>query len=756
MKLILLKPFLFSLLILLLFPCLRAKNSNQVTEKYNWKNVQIVGGGFVDGIIYHPNEKNLCYARTDMGGAYRWDETAQRWIPLLDWVAYDDCNLMGVESIALDPNNPDKLYISCGTYTLPQVPNGEVLISNDRGKTFSRIEMPFKMGGNENGRGNGERMAVDPVNGNILFLGSRDNGLWHSADAGLTWNRVGSFPDIIEVMPEGLDERQQRMWGWTMKGCGVNIVVFDPSSFNSLGCQIIYVAVSVMNRENLFRSLDGGITWSPVPNHPQQYRPTHMILANDGYLYISYGDNPGPGRMTNGALWKLNTKTGEWVDITPDRPDQGKQFGYAAIALFPGNPATIIASTHNRPHEAGGDDIFRSTDGGITWKAVFANGTDYDYSKAPYVQRTGIHWMFDIEIDPFNPDHAIFTTGFGGFETFDLSNVDNGKKTNWGVYTTGIEETVPLALCSPPNGPHLYSGVGDYGGFAHWELDKPSPDGNFDTPHFGNTDAITCAELDPELVVRVGVGSGNRGGGDIGYSSDFGKTWKAVNKPDEKSRHGHITLSSDGNSWIWTPERQHPYLTTDKGQTWKAIESIKTGTPVVADKVNPLKFYAVDLFEGTLFSSLDGGNSFMATPLNLEKGNILPQSNRGDARGGQDHIYATPGNENDLWIAAFDGLYHSTARGKPFILQKQVSEIHAFGFGKAAPGTNYPALYLVGRVNGVRGIYRSDNKAKNWVRINDDQHQWGLILQITGDPKQYGRVYIGTHGRGVMYGEPVY
>lgn len=48
---------------------------------------------------------------------------------------------------------------------------------------------------------------------------------------------------------------------------------------------------------------------------------------------------------------------------------------------------------------------------------------------------------------------------------------------------------------------------------------------------------------------------------------------------------------------------------------------------------------------------------------------------------------------------------------------------------------------------------RSDDVAKNWVLINDGQHQWGLVLHITGDPKIYGRVYIGTHGRGIFYGD---
>jgi photosystem II stability/assembly factor-like uncharacterized protein len=83
-----------------------------------------------------------------------------------------------------------------------------------------------------------------------------------------------------------------------------------------------------------------------------------------------------------------------------------------------------------------------------------------------------------------------------------------------------------------------------------------------------------------------------------------------------------------------------------------------------------------------------------------------------------------------------------------------VEEIHAFGFGKAAPHESYPALYLAGTVHGQPGIFRSTDEAKTWVRINDDQHQWGLILQITGDPRLYGRVYVGIHGRGVFYGDP--
>ncbi len=81
----------------------------------------------------------------------------------------------------------------------------------------------------------------------------------------------------------------------------------------------------------------------------------------------------------------------------------------------------------------------------------------------------------------------------------------------------------------------------------------------------------------------------------------------------------------------------------------------------------------------------------------------------------------------------------------------------ALGFGKAAPGTSYQALYLIGTVKDVTGVFRSSDKGATWVRVNDGAHQWGNISGtgvVTGDPDTYGRVYVGTNGRGLQYGDP--
>ena len=78
------------------------------SDPYTWKNVEVHGGGFVDGIIYNKSRQNLVYARTDIGGSYRWNPSTARWIPLQDFTAPGDWNLLGTESLATDPVDPNR------------------------------------------------------------------------------------------------------------------------------------------------------------------------------------------------------------------------------------------------------------------------------------------------------------------------------------------------------------------------------------------------------------------------------------------------------------------------------------------------------------------------------------------------------------------------------------------------------------------------------------------------------------------------
>ena len=81
-------------------------------------------------------------------------------------------------------------------------------------------------------------------------------------------------------------------------------------------------------------------------------------------------------------------------------------------------------------------------------------------------------------------------------------------------------------------------------------------------------------------------------------------------------------------------------------------------------------------------------------------------------------------------------------------ISRSATEIHVRVPANAASGR-------IGVINGQYGFYRSDDAAQSWIRINDDEHQYGLVLHIIGDMQEHGRCYIGTHGRGIITGAPM-
>ena len=113
---------------------------NTSASGYTWDSMAIGGGGFVSAVIPSKTEQGMIYARTDVGGAYRWDAEHRRWVPLLDWVSDAQSGLLGVDSLAIDPHDSANIYLMAGIAYL----NGgrtAILHSTDAGKTFSRADV---------------------------------------------------------------------------------------------------------------------------------------------------------------------------------------------------------------------------------------------------------------------------------------------------------------------------------------------------------------------------------------------------------------------------------------------------------------------------------------------------------------------------------------------------------------------------------------------------------------------------------------
>jgi xyloglucan-specific exo-beta-1,4-glucanase len=735
-------------------------------EPYVWKSVKVGGGGFIPGIVFSTVEPGLAYLRSDMGGAYRWDNTQQEWLPLHDHLA--ESNYFGTESVAPDPVDANVVYLAAGMYNRDRA---AMMRSRDKGKTWEVFPVEFAMGGNENGRGVGERLAIDPQATEILYFGSRYEGLWRSTDAAETWQRVESFPLSGTGRPRG----GFGGFGSRNQGAGLSFIIFKPvEDMRGEPTQEIYVGSTDPGEHHLYRSRDAGQTWEVALGGPDsKMLPSHAALDANGILYISYGNGVGPNDITDGAVWKLDANTDHWTDITPDKSTNRPKGGYGGIAIDRQQPNTVAVATLDRWEPT--DTVWRSTDGGATWKDM-ADKWQYDVSETPFLywgrEKPEIGWwMTALAIDPFDSNHACYATGATVYATREFSKIHAGELTLWKPWVKGIEQTAVIGLMSPAAGPHLISAFGDISGFTHDDFSVSPP--IHTNPTFTNTNLLDYAGRAPDVILRAGIYRETTGP-TLAYSEDAGRTWQPLADPPQppaeepaddrndnsdrarfrrfmRGRNGvGFAVSADGKTMIVTP--REAMVTDDRGQTWSEVAGLPAGVRPVADRVNAEKFYAIDFANGDFYVSTDHGHSFSK----IESAG-LPDTELDTPRNREAMwpLQATLERKGDLWYVGRAGLFHSMDSGAHFEKLDDAPKMNALSFGKARDGSDYPALYCVGNLDGKRGVWRSLDEGATWERINDDQHQWGGRFRcITGDPRIFGRVYVGTDGRGIVYGEP--
>ncbi|MBK3627339.1 cellulose binding domain-containing protein [Streptomyces sp. MBT49] len=724
-------------------------------ESYTWKNARIDGGGFVPGIVFNRKEKNLAYARTDIGGAYRWQQASRTWTPLLDSVGWADWGHTGVVSLASDSVDPNKVYAAVGTYTNSWDPgNGAVLRSADRGASWLKTDLPFKLGGNMPGRGMGERLAVDPNRNSVLYLGAPSGkGLWRSTDSGVTWSQVANFPNVGNYQQDPTDTS-----GYASDNQGIVWVTFDESTGTS-GTATKTVYVGVADKDNaVYRSTDAGATWTRLAGQPTGYLAHKGVLDSvNGYLYLAYSDKGGPYDGGKGRLWRYATATGAWTDISPVA-EADTYYGFSGLTVDRQKPGTVMATAYSSwwPDT----QIFRSTDSGGTWTKAWdytsypnrANRFTMDVSSSPWLtwganpsppeQTPKLGWMTEaLEIDPFDSARMMYGTGATIYGTENLTAWDAGGQFTVRPMVQGLEETAVNDLASPPSGAPLLSALGDIGGFRHTDLTKV-PSMMYTSPNFTTTTSLDYAETDPNTVVRVGdLDSGPH----VAFSTDNGANWFAGTDPSGVSGGGTVAAAADGSRFVWSPAGTGVQYTTGFGSSWQASSGIPSGAVVESDRVDPKTFYGFK--SGKFYVSSDGGATFTGSAAT------------GLPAGDSVRFKALPGTKGDVWLAggASDGAYglwHSTDSGATFTRLAGVEQADTIGFGKAATGASYQTLYTSAKIAGVRGIFRSTDKGVSWTRVNDDAHQWGWTgAAITGDPRVYGRVYVSTNGRGVVYGD---
>lgn len=663
-------------------------------------NVAIGGGGYVTGIYLHPKAKDLVYIRTDIGGFYRWNAAQERWIPLTDHFPMQQSNYYGGEGLALDPNNPDIVYIAAGKFSADWWPHkGTIFKSNDKGETWKKLNIDVKMGGNEELRWAGERLVVNPFNSKMIFFGSRSDGLWKSSNAGATWTKVTSFPGKLK------------------QGMGILGIVFD----NKLP-GLIYVNAY---EDGIYRSTDSGDTWNKIPESPT--RAMRMAVSSDSTLYVTSETSPQVVKYVKGA----------WQNITP----KNSQAGYNGLSINPTNPNDVLVSTREKSDDT---NIHRSLDGGATWTEQ-KRSTD---NTVPWWSNYMLSnpAISAIEFDPNIPGRVWLTDWYGIWRTENIST----NPSVWTNYVKGHEETVIFTLVSPPSGSLLLSGMADVDGFYHDNgLDTyPSKRLSESGPDFQDTYSIAYSESNPLRMVRVG---GKRWNNTYtgATSTDGGRTWKEFASFPKDTMPMRVAVSATNpDVFVVITSGSQALHTTDGGASWKQVKGLPDGIggpwnwslPLAADPVDGDTFYYYA--KGKVYRSNDGGASFalMNESLPTEHWHSLK---------------TVPGTKGEVWLAVDgDGFYRSTDAGKTFSKIPKVEKAYLFAFGKPKTGSTSPALYMYGKIAGMGdGIFSSLDQGKTWTRIGDRSRPIGNDPTVMEASKQkFGLVFIGTNGRGIYYG----
>jgi len=280
---------------------------------------------------------------------------------------------------------------------------GGVWKTQDGGNTWSCISDGF-FGGSIGA------VTVAESDPNVIYVGegeqtlrgnvSSGKGLWRSTDAGKTWKNIGLTESEhigrIKVHPKNSD--------WVYVAAIGNL--WKPNTMRGV-----------------FRSKDGGDTWEKIlyendkagavdivldPNNPRIIFASTWEMKRNGYRM----DSGGPGSK----LWKSTDGGDTWVDITKSKGLPKGTLGIIGVTISPVNSERIWTII-----EAENGGVFRSDDGGVTWKKTS--------SKRDLRQRA---WYYSrIYADTQNEDR-VYVLNVGLWVSNDGGNNFDRKRTPHG------------------------------------------------------------------------------------------------------------------------------------------------------------------------------------------------------------------------------------------------------------------------------------------------------------------------------------
>ena len=506
-------------------------------------------GGRTRAIVFDPINPDIMYAAGVAGGIWKSIDGGA------SWSVADDLMLnLAVSAIAIDPTDGNVLYAGTGEGFLGGRPGMQglgIFKSTDSGATWSQL--PATVTGVPTGAFYYvNKLVISPNDHSRIYAATRF-GVWRSLDAGQTWSVVLSNPGYLTTPP-------------TTNGCFVGCT--DLAVRSDRNPDVLFAAFGSYEKDGLYRSTDGGDTWTEYATGAYQGRMTIAIApSNNDVIYLAMADNGGLndfGRLV--GIFRSDDGTNFDSVLDSDHPFSPWLFSYVSIATgcydYPWIPSqgwydNIIAVDPVDPYIVwvGGINIHRSDNGGQTFGLA---GYWFNYMLDP-PPLTYIH-----------PDqHAIvFHPGYNGTtnQTLYVGNDGGLFRTTNGRAATSQEECPIGPDPGPP--PEIV-----------WE----SMNNGYGVTQYYHGDS--AKEID------MFVGGAQDNGTSRVLAADTPDNWKMIRGGDG----GYVAIDPTNSQRLFTEIQGFPTIqvSADGGETFEAATNGITDadglfiTPLAMDQNDP-------------------------------------------------------------------------------------------------------------------------------------------------------------------------